>query len=404
MLSECQGCLAAFLDIAPLLGVTPDFNTAAFGFCQDPGNVLGPGVPGPPFDQAIYNLTDGLAIFSKTEYPIINTWTFDLPTWLFVAKTLNVAEINICSETDPTGKDPACSDSIIVGCVYLETTDHLNDVNVLQSPRLDRDDITSHLGLNRYQMEGVVDVFNDNILTTLGREDNADNIHGVFMMGDTNNGQLFSRCDIEVDIDGDGTTDGINADNCVSGVDEPLNPFDLFEENDFIDGPDIDYHVTGDKKPKCTFCIDPSSNDFNPLSLASNTVGDFITDPDVELDLDHILVQNGYCQNFKDVIFNRIFEDKVACPPPEIFSIATGTIGVGDCPDTPNDCTGTGCGDDQLCCDDGCDGTVCVDPVPASDHYGVSLKVKFKNNAGGRKDKEECTKNKQKSRSSSSSD
>ena len=364
MQSECAGCINAYDNIAPASGLPINF-PAAIAFCTAPPSQGG-------LDEPVYNLTDGLMIVSKTEYPISNTWTFDLPTWLFAPTTLNIAEINICAETDPEDKNPSCSDSIIVGCVHLETTDHKVDMNVLQSPRLDRDDITSHVGLNRYQMEKISEVFNDDILTTLGREDNADNIYGVFLMGDTNNGQLFSRCEYEYTND-EGVT-GNFADNCVLPDDGPLNPFDIMAMNSFIDGYDLDYIARKDELPECTFCIDPNSEDFNPLALYSNENGivhNFITDPDVSFDLDHIFVQEGYCKNFRDVKYERMFTDKISCPLSELFTEET-------CDGFGIDLCGSGCKDDKLCCDDGCGGKVCVDAVPASDHYGVSLEIEFR--------------------------
>ena len=143
------------------------------------------------FDQYLFNYTDGVAIASR--YPIVNTWSFQLPAWLFVPKSVEMVEVNVCAETNPD--DPDCIDSVVVGCTHLHPgLDEPDDINITQSPLLAVDWVTSHNGLNRYQIQSVLDIFDDGLLETLGRTDDADSILGVFFMGDMNNGQMFERC------------------------------------------------------------------------------------------------------------------------------------------------------------------------------------------------------------------
>ncbi len=197
--------------------------------------------------------------------------------------------------------------------------------------------------MNRFQTQYILDnIYNDDILTTLGRDDNADNIFGVFLTGDTNNGQLFSRCDFEV------TPGNVNADNCDVPQNE-LNPFDLFAENGFIDGPDITWKAKANEGVKCTSCIDPAQDDFNSLAVDEDGIG-FITDPSSTRDLDHILVQDGYCKNYQQVAFAREFLDKIVeidgdleCP------VVTGP---GTCAEMCVDVAGS-CDEGQLCCSNG---------------------------------------------------
>ena len=204
--------------------------------------------------------------------------------------------------------------------------------------------ITSHVGLNRLQTRFILEnIYNDDILKTLGREEDADKIYGVFLMGDTNNGQLFPRCEWRNDA-GD-----VNADNCdpESPDDQPLNPFDLFAEYGFIDGPDIKHKARANEGVKCTSCVDATSDDFNPLAVQEQGIED-IARTDSSVDLDHVLVQDGYCKNFKSVRFEREFMDKIVEVDGDLF--------------------------------------------PASDHYGVTLDIEFKKNKGGRCNKGKCTK------------
>eukprot|EP01083_Nonionella_stella_P279893 952051_1 len=262
---------------------------------------------------------------SRTNYPIVNKWSFPLPSWLFFEKSLKIAEINICKETDPD--NTACKDSIVVGCVHQEPTDYGTDTGVVQVPNLAGTGITSHVGLNRLQTSSIVAVYND-LLQTLGITDHADNIFGVFLLGDTNNGQILDRC-TWTNTNGD-----INADNC---AENPSNPFDLYLQNGFVDAQTI-----GGKDAVCTSCSAESDrNKIFDMTQAFPEDGTWIRDP--AKDLDHVLIQNGYCKNFKDVAFSREFMADVV--PIDAY---------------------------------GYSGT-----VPASDHYGVSLNIEFKNNGGG---------------------
>ena len=112
--------------------------------------------------------------------------------------------------------------------------------------------------------------------------------------------------------------------------DAQVNPYDIFADNDLVDARDITKPNEG---IKCTSCIDPADDDFNPLAVDEGDT--FLTDPETSRDLDHIFVQNGYCQHFKTVKFAREFMDK-------IVELDNGTL------------------------------------VPASDHYAVTLDVEFK--------------------------
>jgi len=182
-----------------------------------------------------------------------------------------------------------------VGCTHLEPGhDALNDVNIPQSPRLDNDEVSSHLGLNRYQTEYLLDnIFNDDLLDTLGRADDADNIQGVFLMGDTNSGAMFDRCAYTASP----------VDNCAG--ENPSNPFELFALGGFVDAPEF-----ANVPAECTFCLDASSDDFNPFTFAKvSSDGGVITD--ASSDLDHILIQAQFSQSIEAVEFERVFMDAV---------------------------------------------------------------------------------------------
>ncbi len=152
MYTECIGCLALYPGIQPLLagvaagvaaqiaqltaaGVpasdptlqalqglaallaayTLDLNGAA-AFCLNPPDLSAfPG--GVNFQNFNYNITEGTAIVSKPIYPIKNTWSYILEAWIIADRRLNIAEIDICHDTDPNNAD--CKDSIIVGCVHF---------------------------------------------------------------------------------------------------------------------------------------------------------------------------------------------------------------------------------------------------------------------------------------------
>ena len=114
--SECVGCLMIYPIIQEsILSIprryTSDFNGAA-AFCFNP-----PSLSDFDFQDILYNLTDGAVITTRSDYRIKNTWSFILPSWLFIEKRLQIAEIDICKETDPNNAD--CQDSIIVGCTHL---------------------------------------------------------------------------------------------------------------------------------------------------------------------------------------------------------------------------------------------------------------------------------------------
>eukprot|EP01084_Bolivina_argentea_P035184 65263_1 len=137
MYSECLGCIGLASDIlAHILQRYPTIEESVT-WCGNESNFY-------------FNLTDNAYIVSKL--PIINTWSFILPSWLFTVPSVQIAQINICSETDPKNAKTNCADSIIVGCTHLEPSDFSYDRNVLQNP-LDNtlSNITSHIGLNRMQ-------------------------------------------------------------------------------------------------------------------------------------------------------------------------------------------------------------------------------------------------------------
>ena len=222
---------------------------------------------------------------------------------------------------------------LVLCAFYIEPTAFYYDINSVQSPRLNEPGITSHVGLNRFQTRFILEnIYNDDILSTLGREDDEDKIYGVFLMGDMNNGQLYPRCEWTND-NGD-----VNADNCdpESPDDQPLNPFDLFAEYEFIDGPDIKYKAYANEGVQCTSCWNTTRDDFNVLAVMEED-GVYISNQSV--DIDHVLVQNGYCKNFKSVKFERDFMDKIVEIDGELF--------------------------------------------PASDHYAPTLDIEFKKNKGG---------------------
>ena len=101
--TECAGCVGLFAGFQPN---TP-FNLTLDGavqFCQLPHEFL-------------FDVHDGLLIATKEDFPITNTWTFDLPSWLFLPRRVNIAQIDVCSETNPGDDD--CTDSIIFGCTHM---------------------------------------------------------------------------------------------------------------------------------------------------------------------------------------------------------------------------------------------------------------------------------------------
>ena len=229
---------------------------------------------------------------------------------------------------------------------YIEPTAYTDDTNVVQSPRLNEPSITSHVGLNRLQTQFIIDnVFNDDILTTLEVDTDEDNVFGVFLMGDMNNGELLSRCEY---LDDEGNN---NADNCELPDDAPLNPYDIFGDNDLVNGRDITYKAQKNEGVRCTSCINPADDDFNILAVDDGDT--FLTDPETSRDLDHIFVQNGYCQNFKRVKSARDFMDEIV----EIPATGLGELvcpeptGFGTCVEL---CSGDdSCSDGQLCCSNG---------------------------------------------------
>ena len=307
---ECSNCVGS---VIPMMGSLD----AAIAFC---------GAPPGGYGQYLFNLTDGAVIVSRDEYPITNTWSFEIPSWLFIQRRVHIAEISICAETDPENAE--CTDSIIVGCTHFHPgSDILDDTNMVQTSDLWGTDVTSQLGLNRYQTEYVLNnIMNQDILTTLGREDNSENVFGVFLVGDTNNAQMFDRCSY---------TDSL-VDNCLG--EDPSNPFALFSDGGFVDAPDLDFELNAAASVECTFCLDPSRQDFNALTFAKmEASGGVIYGAEASSDLDHILVQQGYTQKMSFVSFQREFMEQ------NIDGIA-GFIN---------------------------------ETVPMSDHYGVSLVVEF---------------------------
>ena len=119
--SECFGCLVAYVGIQPLLAdnfpqYTPDINGVA-QFCLNPPDLTAFGVL--DFGSILYNVTEGTAIVSKSNYPIKRTWSYIIPSWILGEQRLNIAEINICADTSPYNNQ--CEDSIIIGCTHLGT-------------------------------------------------------------------------------------------------------------------------------------------------------------------------------------------------------------------------------------------------------------------------------------------
>ena len=332
---ECTACMAAFVpflqsagDYAASMGF-PDITIEdALRFCEDPPDLSLIPIPGfIDLASILYNFTDGMAIAASSEYPIRNTWSFVIPSYLVIQERLYIAEIDICAETQH--EDAECTDSIIVGCAHFNAVDVLNDTDIVQSPQLEDDSVTSNVGLNRFQTEYVLEhIFNDDILSTLGREDAAENVFGVFLMGDMNSGEMFDRCGYARSP----------SDGCGEG-DTPSNPFRLFADGGFVDGPRL-----ADSAVLCTFCLNETSHDFNVLAQVSNINGGFISTAEASCDLDHVLVQEGYSANFKTAHFEREFIQKTV----------EGIQGVID------------------------------ENVPASDHYAVRLEIEFEPEGGGR--------------------
>lgn len=330
--SSCAGCVGIFAGVQPQLGGAYPFSLAgAVAFCSAVP-------PFPPFDTLDFTVYDGLLIATKAEYPIIDTFSYDLPSWLFLPRKVNVAQICVTQDGDD------CTESIIFGCTHLGATGFKNDVGTPQLPsQIGDEPVTSHVGLNRLQSQRIVDeLFNDNIVDNLGITDNSE-VVGVFLAGDINTGQLFNRCEYDEANDGN-----VNADNCVLGTDDPLNPFEVFTDNGLIDAPDLRYSGGRDNQPQvlCTSCLDETSvlNDYNPLAdddFGGDSGGQFISDPATTRDLDHILVQDGYCY-FRPVSLQRAFLQKY-----------------DDLIDKPSSIY-----DDES--------------VPASDHYAVVLEIELR--------------------------
>jgi len=285
--SPCAGCLGIFGGVQPqLTQLYPELNLEnATSFCSATPE---------PFQSLNYNVLDGLLIATKEGYDILDQWSFELPSWLFLPRRVNVAQICVSE-----GYDGECEQSIIFGCTHLGATGFASDTGTPQLPsQIGSESISSHVGLNRLQSQKVVDeIFNENILDTLGIDEDDNNVVGVFLAGDINTGQMFNRCDVD------------GADNCVAGVDEPLNPFQVFTDSGLIDAPDLMYPGGPPKQPDilCTSCLNEASDDYNPL--ADDDSGQFISDPETSRDLDHILVQDGFCR-FKPVSLERAFLEK----------------------------------------------------------------------------------------------
>jgi len=301
--TECVSCVGAYLTVHAALGPFaaalgyPDVDLeSGINFCNAP---LSNPTLGLNFDEYLFNNTDGLAIASR--YPIVNTWSVQLPAWLFVPRRVALAEIDVCSETRPG--DAECDDSIVVGCTHLHSgIDIFNDVGVVQSPLLDVNWVTSHNGLNRYQTEYVLqNLYNDDLLVTLGREDDADSILAVFLMGDTNNGQMFDRCSYTESP----------VDNC---DEEPTNNFDLFAAGGLIDAPNLVRGLSGNVSAlelRCTWCVDDSRDDFNEFTYAKTVESGIINSPESSCDVDHILIQQGYEGNIASAVFEREFMEAI---------------------------------------------------------------------------------------------
>eukprot|EP01083_Nonionella_stella_P034281 93845_1 len=324
---DCFGCFSVYLSVQPSLaqfGYTLDI-AGASAFCANPPQ---------QFASFLYNFTGGELIASRADYPIVDTWSFTLPSWLFVEKSLLIAEIDICKETDPT--NPTCTDSIVVGCVHQEPTGYRDDESVVQVPDLVDDTVSSHIGLNRLQTESILDVYNDDILQILGISDNAENIFGVFLLGDLNSGQMWNRCEWS-DADGD-----VLADNCDG--EDPSNPFELYLQNGFVDGTHI-----AQKDAVCTACTATAKPDYNTVHDLFPDDGTWVLDMENGKDLDHLLIQEGYCKNFEHVEYSREFMDEIVDGWPG-YSAKT----------------------------------------PGSDHYGVSLDIVFKGDGGGRCEQGKC--------------
>ena len=183
--SECVSCVALYAGLQSTLSMvspvyTLDIDGAA-QFCLNPPDLSAFGSV--DFASYLYNITDGIVIASKPEYPIKNTWHFAVPSWITVERGLYIAEIDVCADTDPDGYNSDCDDSNIIGCTHLEATAFIEDTNIIQTVPLTEDepDITSHIGLNRLQTQFIVDnVFNDDILKTLDFDGDDAQVFGVF--------------------------------------------------------------------------------------------------------------------------------------------------------------------------------------------------------------------------------
>ncbi len=134
-------------------------------------------------------------------------------------------------------------------------------------------------------------IFNDNILNNLGIV-NKDNIFGVFLLGDTNSGTFFDRCNYPNPCNGE-PIDAITADDCIDKNGQKYeNVFNLFEKSNLINAPNIKYEPHSlNFEPLCTQCTNPNVENYNPLIDSSSDY--FIYDPNIQLDLDHIFIQGG---------------------------------------------------------------------------------------------------------------
>eukprot|EP01083_Nonionella_stella_P126773 383906_1 len=266
--SECAWCLA----FAPQFTQSNDIRHAT-SLCGNEHHFL-------------LNQTDGTAILSKL--PITNTWSLPLPSFLFFERRVNIAQINICTETQKTHSDSSdssdsnepiqpCTDSLIVACTHLNPTGYKDPIGTfIPTDQAQKDaELSSHIELNAYQIKYLLNnILNDEHSPW---DSTDENILGIVIAGDLNIGQTWY----------------------------PQN-FEIFKQHGYMDyGDGI-----------CTYCLDPEADGFNVLALGDGNVNEaqFRTEANSSRDLDHVLVRQDGLVNFRKIKsekhFERIFVDK----------------------------------------------------------------------------------------------
>eukprot|EP01084_Bolivina_argentea_P170204 294933_1 len=56
----------------------------------------------------------------------MNTWSLPIPSFLFIEKRVNIAQIGLCADHDPVAP---CAESVIVACTHLNPTGYKDPVD-----------------------------------------------------------------------------------------------------------------------------------------------------------------------------------------------------------------------------------------------------------------------------------